>query len=89
VHKPDIVLLDLVIPQPDGLVVADRLRRQPQAPVTILMTGVSDPARLQQVEEVGVFLLLHKPLAQETVLDAVSRARRQRWTEASGLQPGA
>ena len=88
-YHPDIVLLDLVIPQPDGLAVAERLRCQPQAPVIILMTGVPDPVRLQRVAECGVFRLLHKPLAQETVLDAVSRARRHRWTEASGLQPGA
>jgi CheY-like chemotaxis protein len=77
--RPDIVLLDLVIPQPDGLAVCERLRLQPNPPVVVLMTGVMDPVRLQRVDEYGVFLLLHKPLSQETVLDAVSRARRQRW----------
>lgn len=80
-HRPDIVLLDLVIPPPDGLAVAARLRAQAQPPVIILMTGVTDPVRLQRVEEAGLFLLLHKPLTQETVLDAVSRARRHRWTD--------
>lgn len=88
-YRPDIVVLDLVIPQPDGLIVCDRLRCQPHAPVIILMTGVSDPVRLQRAEECGVFRLLHKPLTQETVLDAVSRARRHRWTDASSMQPGA
>ena len=89
-YRPDVVLLDLIIPPPDGLVVCERLRRQPQPPVVILMTGVSDPVRLHRVEEYGVFLLLHKPLAQETVLDAVSRARRQRWAEgAAGLHASA
>ena len=86
-YRPDIVLLDLVIPQPDGLVVCERLRRQPQPPVVILMTGVMDPVRLQRVEDCGVFLLLHKPLSQDTVLDAVSRARRHRWAE--GVTSGA
>jgi CheY-like chemotaxis protein len=80
-HRPDIVLLDLVIPQPDGLAVCARLCSQPHPPVIILMTGVTDPLRLHRVEESGVFLLLRKPLTQEAVLDAVSRARRQRWTE--------
>ncbi len=87
--RPDIVLLDLIIPQPDGFVVCERLRRQPQPPVVILMTGVSDPVRLQRVDECGVFLLLHKPLSQETVLDAVSRARRHRWTEGAAVSAGA
>ena len=88
-YRPDVVLLDLVIPQPDGLAVCERLRTQPQPPVVILMTGVMDPVRLQRVEEYGVFLLLHKPLSQETVLDAVSRARRHRWSEGAGIPFGA
>jgi len=83
-YRPDIVLLDLVIPQPDGLVVCERLRHQPKPPVIVLMTGVTEPARLRRAEDCGVFLLLQKPLTQETVLDAMSRARRQRWAEGSG-----
>jgi CheY-like chemotaxis protein len=86
VYRPDIVILDVVIPQPDGIAVCERLRRQPHPPVIILMTGVSDPERLRGAEECGVFMLLHKPLTQEAVLDAVSRARRQRWMEGSGMQ---
>ena len=87
--RPDIVLLDLVIPQPEGLVVCQRLLKQPQPPVIILMTGMSDPERLRVAGECGVFLLLHKPLTQEGVLDAMSRARRQRWSDLAGVQPGA
>jgi len=83
IHQPDIVLLDLVIPQPDGIAVCQMLRRQPNPPVIILMTGVADPGRLRQVEELGVFLLLNKPFSQETVLDAISRARRYRWNTGS------
>jgi CheY-like chemotaxis protein len=86
-HRPDIVLLDMVIPPPDGLTVCEKLRGQPHPPVVILMTGVMDPVRLQRVEECGVFLLLHKPLSQETVLDAMSRARRHRWTEGTSASP--
>lgn len=87
-HRPDIVLLDIVIPPPDGFSVCERLRSQPHPPTVVLMTGVMDPVRLQRVEECGVFLLLHKPLSQETVLDAVSRARRHRWAEGSGVASG-
>jgi CheY-like chemotaxis protein len=82
-YSPDIVLLDLVIPPPDGLTVCERLRTQPHPPLVILMTGVMDRARLERAEECGIFLLLHKPLLQETVLDAVSRARRHRWAESA------
>src|SRR5262245_59192343 len=76
---PDIVLLDLILPPPDGFVVCDVLQRAPQPPVIVVMTGMSDPVRLRQLDELGIFGLLHKPLQQDTVLDVVSRARRQRW----------
>lgn len=87
-HRPDIVLLDLVIPPPDGLAVCERLRHQPHPPTVILMTGVMDPVRLHRVDEAGVFLLLRKPLSQESVLDAVSRARRHRWSEGPAAATG-
>ena len=75
-RRPDIVLLDLVMPQPDGLAVCERLLQQPQPPAIILMTGISDPVRLQRVDECGGLMLLHKPLTQERVVDAIARARR-------------
>jgi len=76
---PEILLLDLIIPAPDGFGVCQALRRHVNPPEIILMTGMSDPNRLRRVEDFGVFALLRKPLTQETVLDVVSRARRHRW----------
>ena len=73
----------------DGLVVCERIRQQAHPPVIVLMTGVTEPARLRRADECGTFLLLQKPLTQQTVLDAMSRARRQRWSEGSGMQIGA
>lgn len=76
---PDIVLLDLIIPAPDGFAVCDALLRHPRPPEIIVMTGMSDPVRLRWAEDLGAFAVLHKPLTQEGVLDVVSRARRHRW----------
>ena len=46
------------------------------------MTGMSDPLRLHDAANSGIFTLLQKPLTQDMVLDAVSRARRHRWSKA-------
>ena len=78
----DIVLLDLVLPPPDGLTVSREIRRRPRPPEIILMTGVTDPLRLHEAAQAGIFTLLRKPLTQGMVLDAVSRARRHRWATA-------
>jgi CheY-like chemotaxis protein len=81
-ETPDIVLLDLILPPPDGFALCEALLRAPHPPAIIVMTGVSDPLRLRQLDGPGVFAVLHKPLTEEIVLDSVSRARRQRWDEA-------
>ena len=80
-NDPDIVLLDLIIPPPDGFALCNLLLGRPNPPQIIVMTGLTDPVRLHQVESSGIFSILFKPLSQEPILDAVSRARRRRWNE--------
>ena len=46
VHHPDVVLLDLIMPQMDGFEVCGKLEALPQPPEIILMTGVSDAGHL-------------------------------------------
>ena len=81
-HDPDIVLLDLILPPPDGFVLCDIMRRRERPPAIIVMTGLNDPLRVHEIDGPNLFALLHKPLTQETVLDVVARARRQRWATA-------
>ncbi|MEP6915233.1 MAG: response regulator [Acidobacteriota bacterium] len=73
VHHPDIVLLDLVIPPPDGFAVCEALRH-PFPPEIILMTGLSDPDHLRRALALGVVALLRKPLTRESVVDMVAIA---------------
>lgn len=80
VHQPEIVLLDLVMPPPDGFDVCEELRRQPRPPEVILMTGISDPLRLHRAADLGVVALLRKPLTVESVVDAVATAAKLRRT---------
>src|SRR5436190_14370169 len=47
-HHPDVVLLDLIMPQMDGFEVCGKLKRLPSPPEIILMTGISDPAHLHR-----------------------------------------
>jgi len=78
-HDPDIVLLDLILPPPDGFTLCEVMRRRQRPPEIIVMTGLNDPMRVHEIDGPNLFALLHKPLTQETVLDVVSRARRHRW----------
>jgi CheY-like chemotaxis protein len=77
-HQPDVVLLDVVIPPPDGFAVCESLQQRPHPPEIILMTGHADPMRLRRVDDLGGLVLLRKPLTNEVLVEAVRRAARRR-----------
>lgn len=77
VQPPDVALVDLVMPPPDGFEVCDALMRLPSPPEIILMTGLSDPSRLERAAERNVAALLRKPFEQDLLLDAVGIAVRR------------
>lgn len=78
VHHPDVVLLDLIMPQPDGFEVCGKLKGLPAAPQVILMTGVSDAGHLTRAMDLSPAVLLRKPFDAETVITAVASAVRRR-----------
>jgi CheY-like chemotaxis protein len=77
-HDPDVVLLDVVIPPPDGCTVCESLQLRTRPPEIILMTGSSDPAHLRRVDELGGLVLLKKPFSSETMLQTVRQAALRR-----------
>jgi DNA-binding response OmpR family regulator len=78
VHQPEIVLLDLIMPQLDGFETCVKLKRLPNPPEVILMTGVSDPDHLNRALDLCAGTLLRKPLEAETLVAAVASAVRRR-----------
>ncbi len=73
-QKPDLVLLDLQMPEMGGLEVVRNLRRGPHMPVMIIVTA-HDVYAVQAFEAGAVDYLL-KPVRRQRLLDAVERARR-------------
>jgi len=56
-HRPDLILLDIMMPVMDGVEFLRTLRQDPQRtelPV-IAVTACSDPATLQRMTDLGVF----------------------------------
>lgn len=77
-NRPDVALIDLIMPPPDGFEVCGKLKNVPYPPEIILMTGISDPVHLDRATELGVATLLRKPFDAEAVVAAVRSAVRQR-----------
>jgi signal transduction histidine kinase/DNA-binding response OmpR family regulator len=72
----DLVLLDLHMPDVDGLTLLRQLRQQGSDVPVLLITGSSDQAALDAAVCIGIQGILHKPLSAETLLTATTTALR-------------
>ena len=88
-HDPDVVLLDVVIPPPDGCAVCESLQHRDRPPEIILMTGTSDPSHLRRVDELGGLVLLRKPFTSDVVLQLVRQAVIRHTAMATSASPAA
>lgn len=78
-YRPDVILLDIVMPPPNGLQICEALRPGTGAEV-ILMTGLHDPANFRRGAELGAAAILIKPLDSDRLLAALDAALvRRRW----------
>jgi signal transduction histidine kinase/CheY-like chemotaxis protein len=69
----DLVLLDAMMPDMDGLEVARQMRRYPQlSDATIMMlSSIDDQDYVSQMRELGMTNHLRKPITQSDLLDAI------------------
>ncbi|OMF38473.1 hypothetical protein BK133_01925 [Paenibacillus sp. FSL H8-0548] len=74
-EMPNCVLLDLKMPDRDGIEILRDLRELSQAVPVILITGYADPAQLEEAEKLGISDCFMKPFdiieLQEEVIHLV------------------
>src|SRR5687768_2758851 len=74
-HKPDLVLLDLMLPDVDGMEVCRRLRSAPTTagvPVIMLTARTSESTR-QEARKCGVVEYLNKPFDPDELIEAMKK----------------
>ncbi len=72
--RPDLVLLDIVMPGLDGLAALERLReRHPDLPV-VMLSGEATVERAVRAIRLGAYDFLEKPITPEKLLVTVERA---------------
>jgi DNA-binding response OmpR family regulator len=79
-HLPDVILLDMGLPDIDGLSVCEILRRQPSTasiPI-VLVTAMSGDIPRANAMVSGADHFLPKPFTRETLRDCVEKALRTR-----------
>src|ERR1035437_7009332 len=70
---PDVVLLDVVMPDMDGVATFRRIKQiMPSLPV-VLLTGFSDEQRAGEAVQEGVFCLIQKPPDYDKLFDVIQQ----------------
>ena len=72
-EKPDLVLLDALMPGLDGIQVLEAIRARALPTPVLLVTGNANEAYLKLAMEAGASGLLAKPFVKEELLDQLQK----------------
>jgi len=70
-ERPDLIVLDIMMPVLDGWGVLERLRGIPAPPAVVILTAAPDEVRAVRA---GAWECLEKPLVASTLIEACRRA---------------
>ncbi|MEO8376295.1 MAG: response regulator [Candidatus Sumerlaeota bacterium] len=75
-NPPDLVILDMMMPEMDGIEVLEEIRRMTQTAMTpvIFLTGVSDKAKIREALDKGTQYYITKPFNYNELLSKVAIA---------------
>src|SRR5829696_9306849 len=76
-QKPDLVILDMMMPRMGGYPVLEHFRGKADAPPIIMITANEGSRHKAYAEYLGVVDYIRKPFAMERLLEAVDKAFRQ------------
>ena len=73
-HRPDLVILDLMMPRWGGLAVLEHFHGKPDAPQFIMITGTEGEEHKNRAEDLGVVDYIKKPFSMDHLLERVGKA---------------
>jgi DNA-binding response OmpR family regulator len=76
-HRPDLVILDMMMPRMGGYPVLEHFRGKTDAPPIIMITANEGSRHKAYAEYLGVVDYVRKPFAMERLLESVERGLSQ------------
>ena len=71
-HKPELILLDMMMPKRSGFLVIESLRKEYEDPIRIMMMTANEGKRHESYAELlGVDEYLHKPFPMDKLIDRI------------------
>ena len=80
-HRPDLIVLDLSLPDRDGMEVCRHIRQTSDVPIIVLSARSADPDKVAALEQ-GADDYITKPFSSEELLARVHVALRRVWNGA-------
>jgi DNA-binding response OmpR family regulator len=72
--KPDLMILDMMMPKRSGFLVLERLRQCEEEPIPVIMITGNEGSRHQAYAELlGVNDYIHKPFTMDRLLESVKQ----------------
>ena len=83
-HRPDLVIMDIKMPEMDGITAARKISEEKLAPV-LLLTAFSQSDIVEKAKDSGVLGYLVKPVRESNLFPAIEIAL-SRWEEMQGME---
>lgn len=77
-EKPDVLLLDLMLPEIDGVEVLRRLKNTGQPPIAIVVSAFFNQQTFSLCSELGAYYFLPKPCDVSALVELIRRAYRDK-----------
>jgi DNA-binding response OmpR family regulator len=85
-HRPDLVILDMMMPRMGGYPVLEHFRGKTDAPPIIMITANEGSRHKAYAEYLGVIDYIRKPFAMERLMESVEKGLAQGKKEAPPAQ---
>jgi two-component system response regulator YcbB len=74
-YKPDIVMIDLLLPQQDGISIIEKVKLQNVRSMFIMLSQVSDKDMIAKAYEIGIEFFISKPINVIEVVNVVRKVK--------------
>ena len=76
--RPDIIILDIIMPGIDGLKASQILKEKDPGVTILMLSSLCDSGTLEEVRAIGVKYLIPKPWEDDVLLATLELLKRQR-----------
>jgi len=86
-HRPDLMILDMMMPRMGGYPVLEHVKGKADAPPIIMITANEGSRHKAYAEYLGVIDYIRKPFAMERLLEAVDKGLKGKQAETKEEKP--